>query len=351
MITLPRSIQELGPRQARLCLDIEKFGNLKSACNFASRKMLVGVSGGIDSTALLIISTLLARKSGGRVFCAHVDHGLREESATDAEFVSRLCKALEVKAEFLKADVRKSAADNSIGLEEAGRIIRYDFFMESMKKLGCDFLLLGHHREDLCEDLLMRLIRGTGWPALAGMDAFDPNRNLLRPLLSTPKIELQSFLEEIGCPWREDESNQSDEYTRNRVRNRILPLLTKENPGFGNGVVRLKEQAELDENFWTGEIKKAIAHVEELSSGELLIPCSILNKSHIALRLRIYKKLLDSLGKGHALSDSMMRLDRAFIEKKTGTTIQFPGSKQVKVIKKGLLFKVIKTIDSASGKV
>ncbi len=351
METLPRSIQELDPKQARLCLDVEKFGNLKCGSNFASRPLLVGVSGGIDSTALLIISTLLTRKSGGRVFCVHVDHGLRAESAGDLEFVAELCRILGAGFEALKVDVRAYSHEHSMGIEEAGRTVRYDFFMSCMKKYETDYLLLAHHMDDLCEDVVMRLIRGSGWPALAGMDAFDPKRNLLRPFLATAKADLQTFLEDIGCSWRDDESNLSDEYTRNRVRNRIIPLLTRENPSFGNGIIRLKNQAELDDDFWAGEVSKALSCIVRDNSGDLLLPCSILNKVHPALRLRIYKEILDSLGKGHALSDSLSRLDKAFTEKKSGSSIQFPGSKLVTVNKKGLLFKVIKTIDSASGKV
>lgn len=321
-------------------MDIEKFGKLKSGEEFAAKSMLIGVSGGIDSTALLIIATLLARKSGGRVFCAHVDHGLREEAAADREFVEELCRELDVPVESLKADVSGYAAQNSMGIEEAGRIIRYDFFKKSLKKFNADFLLLGHHVGDLAEDAVMRLIRGTGWPALAGMDAYDPARKLLRPLLSTKKEELENLLHSIGCPWRDDKSNASDDYTRNRVRNKIMPLLNAENPSFGSGIARLKNQAELDEDYWDEQVAEALKHVELVENGGKMLPCSILNKYHSALRLRIYKKILDKLGPGHALFDSIMLLDQGFLARKSGLTFQFPGNKVVKVNKAGLLFNV-----------
>ncbi len=340
MKSLPSKIQDLAPKQAKLCLDIEKFGKQKCGTNFAASHLLVGVSGGIDSTTLLIIATLLARKSGGRVFCAHVDHGLRDESGQDRIFVEELCQRMDVPFEVLKADVAGYAKQNSIGLEEAGRIIRYDFFKQCLKKFNADFLLTAHHLGDLSEDIVMRLLRGTGWPALAGMDAYDPARKLLRPLLSTKKEELENFLRSIGCPWREDKSNLSNAYTRNRVRNRILPLLNEENPSLGVGLVRLKHQAEIDEDFWSGQIEDALKQVESAKSDEIFLPCSILNNCHSALRLRIYKKILDDLGPGHALFDSILQLDQAFLQRKTGLTFQFPGNKVVKLNKAGLLFKV-----------
>ncbi|WP_320169807.1 tRNA lysidine(34) synthetase TilS [Maridesulfovibrio sp.] len=351
MFSLPKSIQELNSRQARLCLEIEKFGKSRAGADFSSGNMLVGVSGGIDSTALLIISTLLAGKSGGRVFCAHVNHGLRESAAGDAEFVAELCAELGVRMESVRYDVRDYARSHSIGLEEAGRILRYGFYQECMDRFNADYLLLAHHLGDLCEDVVMRLIRGTGWPALSGMDAADPGRKLLRPLLFTSKDRLRSFLESVGCPWREDESNLSMQYTRNRVRHQIVPLLIEENPGFGNGIRRLKTQAELDDDFWTGEVNRILSCAEGLDSGEFFVPCSVLNKSHPALRFRVYKTILESLGNGHVLSDSLERLDSAFSGRKSGSTVQFPGSKVVIVNKNGLLFKVIKTIDRESGKV
>ncbi|WP_319759881.1 tRNA lysidine(34) synthetase TilS [Maridesulfovibrio sp.] len=337
---LPESIQELNPKMARLCLGIEKFGNLKCGKKFASSTMIVGVSGGIDSTALLIIATLLARKSGGRVFCAHVDHGLRDNSADDRGFVEDLCARLNIPVESFQADVSGYASNNSIGLEEAGRIMRYDFFKRCMKKFEADFLLLAHHIGDLSEDILMRLIRGTGWPALAGMDAFDPKRKLLRPLLSTTKDELEVFLKSIGCSWREDESNLCDDYTRNRIRNRVMPLLREENSNLDTGLLRLKYQAELDEDYWaeqTAEILK-MAQVDE--NGALRLSCSILDKCHSALRFRIYKKILDNLGPGHALFESVVKLDNGFCARNYGATFQFPGNKVVKISKKELLFKV-----------
>lgn len=351
MESLPASIQELNPKLAKLCLEIEKFGNLKSDSNFASRHLLVGVSGGIDSTALLIISTLLARKSGGRVFCVHVDHGLRTSSAEEKVFVEKLCQDLGIPFEFIKSNVAAYAKTHSIGLEEAGRIIRYYFFNRCLKKFNADFILLAHHLDDLCEDVIMRLMRGSGWPALGGMDAYDPARKLLRPLLSSHKTDLKNFLNSINCSWCEDESNQSDQYTRNRIRNNIIPLLLEENSNLGASILRLKNQADLDADFWAAEVNTALESIKKLEDDSLLLPCSILNKAHRALRFRIYKQLLDEIGAGHALFNSINLLDKGFLTRKSGLTFQFPGNKVVKVVKKGLLFKVIKTIDRESGKV
>ncbi|WP_291327650.1 tRNA lysidine(34) synthetase TilS [Desulfovibrio sp. UCD-KL4C] len=340
MTKLPVSIQELDSVHARLCLDIEKFGNLKSNTNFASKKLLVAVSGGIDSTALLIISTLLAQKCGGRVFCAHVDHNLRDESHEDKEFVETLCSDIGVSCVCKSENVSGYATQNSIGLEEAGRILRYDFFNQCMKKFDTSLLLLAHHLGDLGEDVIMRLIRGAGWPALGGMDAYDPDRKLLRPLLTTEKQQLKDLLESINCTWREDKSNSSNEWTRNRVRNRIIPLLREENPNFGTTVSRLKNQADQDQDYWKLEIEKCLNKLEKFESGEILAPSSLLNKSHSALRCRLFKKIIEMLGKGHALADTINLLENAYSARKTGTVFQFPAEKTATVTKEGILFKI-----------
>ncbi|WP_031484150.1 tRNA lysidine(34) synthetase TilS [Maridesulfovibrio frigidus] len=339
MAPLPKSLQELDSAQARLCLDIEKFGNLKSDINFASKKVLVAVSGGIDSAALLIISTLLARKSGGRVFCAHVDHNLRSVSVEDAVFVEKLCADLGVGFEKKSVDAKGYAELNSIGLEEAGRILRYDFFNYCLKKFDADFLLLAHHLGDLCEDVVMRLIRGTGWPALAGMDAYDPDRKLLRPLLETNKRQLETFLKSIKCSWREDESNSSNKYTRNRVRNNIIPLLLNENPSFGINVARLKNQADLDQDYWESEISRCLDQIKRLEDGSFFAPSKILKQCHPALRCRLYKKIIELLGKGHALADSINLLENSYVAKKTGSVFQFPSNKTATITKQGIVFK------------
>ncbi len=340
MALLPRSLQELDSSQARFCLDIEKFGILKSGVNFTSKKILVAVSGGIDSTALLIISTLLARRSGGRVFCAHVDHNLRDASVEESVFVENMCAELGVGFEKKSVDVEGYAELNSIGLEEAGRILRYNFFNNCLNKYDADFLLLAHHLGDLCEDVVMRLIRGTGWPALAGMDGYDSDRKLLRPLLETNKQQLESFLKSINCPWREDKSNSSDKYTRNRVRNNIIPLLLNENPSFGTNVARLKNQADLDSDYWNLEINKCLDQIERLEDGSFFAQAKILNACHPALRCRLYKKIIELLGTGHALADSINLLENGYVAKKTGAVFQFPSDKTATINKQGIVFKI-----------
>ncbi|OEU71661.1 MAG: tRNA lysidine(34) synthetase TilS [Desulfovibrio sp. S3730MH75] len=288
----------------------------------------------------MIISTLLARKSGGRVFCAHVDHNLRDDSVEDTVFVEELCAGLGVDFEKKSVDVMGYAELNSIGIEEAGRILRYDFFNDCLKKFDADFLLLAHHLGDLCEDVVMRLIRGTGWPALAGMDGYDPDRKLLRPLLETNKRQLEGFLKSINCSWREDESNGSDKYTRNRVRNNIIPLLLNENPSLGTNVARLKNQADLDQDYWSYEIDKCLNQIERLEDGSFLAPSKLLKECHPALRCRLYKKIIELLGTGHALADSINSLENAYVAKKTGSIYQFPADKTATIIKQGIVFKI-----------
>ncbi|WP_027179259.1 tRNA lysidine(34) synthetase TilS [Maridesulfovibrio bastinii] len=336
--SLPRKIKELSSGWARFCLEVEKSGTKSCGKKFSEYTNIVAVSGGADSTALLLISELLARKSGGRVICASVDHGLRAESAEEVDFVAALCSELDITFRLLRTDAAEFARLNGIGIEEAGRKLRYDFFSGLREEFNAEFLLTAHHQGDLSEDIIMRMLRGTGWPALGGMPAYDSGRKLLRPLLNCSKKELINFLVEHGCEWREDKSNTDLNYTRNRIRNCILPLLIEENPNLESGLHRLHEQAELDADFFKSEIEKLVAGLES-SGREIIVPKRTIANLHPALLCRFFKKILDNLGPGQALYESINMLVKAVAEKKTGKIFQFPGDKSAEIKRNSVVFK------------
>lgn len=187
-------------------------------------KLLVGLSGGADSVALL----LLLLDSGAEVAAVHVNHGLRgAESDGDEAFVRELCARRHVPLMTYRASPPENPG------EGWAREARYGFFRQAMQETGADALVLAHHRDDQAETLLLHLLRGAGLTGLAGMaaDSELAGMRILRPLLGYSREELRAYLTEREQPWREDASNGDARYLRNALRRDVLPLLELMAPG------------------------------------------------------------------------------------------------------------------------
>lgn len=239
-----------------------RAGNGPGTASPARRaRLLLAVSGGADSTALACLLALLRPRLGLELHALTCDHGLRQEAAGEAAFAAELCAWLAIPCASAVLDVRREARHTGMGLEEAARALRYAALERERARTGCDLVLTAHHAGDLAEDMLMRLARGTGWPALGGMTAHDPSRRLLRPLLDTDPRLLRQFLKEARVPWCEDESNADARFTRNRVRHRLLPALEAENPQARRALLRLARQARLDAAYFEAELERALTAV------------------------------------------------------------------------------------------
>ena len=325
---IPQSLQDLLPKWAHFCLYVEKFVTEELGVSLNGKRVLVALSGGVDSTALLCVLKYLSQRNDFTLLAAHLDHGLRPESGEDAAWSQGLCTSLGVECVTRAVDVSNISQLQGIGLEEAGRIARYTFFEELCESHKTDIIALGHHLDDLSEDVLMRLIRGTGWPGLSGMAGYDPGRALLRPLLLIPKSTLVAFVSHLGITWREDASNSDPTMTRNRVRNEILPLIQRENPNFWQSVARLWKIGRIENDFW----ESAVFEPADFLDNERL------EGLHKAERLRLYKACLDRFGPGQVLADTLFKLDEAWEEKRVGAVFQFPGEKTASIQGSGLVF-------------
>lgn len=331
---LPRTLHDLPPRWAHFCLGIERFAARDLGVSLGSGRLLVGLSGGLDSSALLLVCACLAARDQGRIMAAHLDHGLRPEAGQDAEQARNLAESLDVPFLSRRTDVAGLARARGLGLEDAGRQARHEFFREVLEQEGLDWIVLGHHLDDLAEDVLLRLVRGTGWPGLSGMSGRDDGLRSVRPLLLTPKAVLRDLARDLGLAWREDASNQEPLFRRNRMRREVLPLLLEENPGFLEAVARLWRLGRLDQDYWARELD--LPGVQPADSP--LLQDSLLEPSHPALRLRLYKQVLDSLGPGQVLAETLFQLDAAWQENRLGTVFQFPGDKLAAVTREGIRF-------------
>ena len=341
------ALQNLSPAAARLCLEVERFCLTRLGLARGSR-LLLALSGGADSTALALVLHLLAPRMGLTLHALSVDHGLREESKQDADFVKQLCGNLNIPCTVQQADVRGLATSERIGIEDAARKLRYALLEQERATVGADFIALGHHAADLSEDVLLRLTRGTGWPALGGMPARDDQRRLLRPLLATDAQALRELLIECGIGWCEDASNQSRQYKRNRLRLDVLPLLRQENPSLDRTVHDLWHMARLDEDYWNTTLDAALAvtpwvvQPEASENGpSLTLPAKLLAGLHPAARLRLYVRAVRFLCRdaegtagenersgqlhGQARARTLLALDEALASGRGNTRFQLPG--------------------------
>lgn len=207
--------------------------------------VVVGVSGGCDSVALL--RALAAIKSGGkgRLIAAHLNHQLRSQAEDDERFVAELCRRLDVGCEIGRADIFALARQRGEGLEDAARHARYRFLTAVAERCGARFVAVAHTADDQAETVLHRIVRGTGLRGLSGMARARPlaHATLVRPLLEVRRAEVQAYLAALGQTYQFDCSNSDPRFTRNRLRLEVLPLLEKINPDVVEALLRLARLA------------------------------------------------------------------------------------------------------------
>ena len=190
----------------------------------AGDAVLVGVSGGPDSVVLLHVLLDLASEFSLKLAVAHLNHALRPEADEEAAFVSSLCESLGVKCHMAKADVNRYRRHHKLSVEEAGRQLRYALYTSIAQQQGYVKIALGHHADDNAELVLMFLLRGCGSTGFSGI---PPIRDevIIRPLIRLSRTDILSYLEAKKLPCISDLSNIDDRYLRNRIRNKLLPLL------------------------------------------------------------------------------------------------------------------------------
>ncbi|MCC6960046.1 MAG: tRNA lysidine(34) synthetase TilS [Dehalococcoidia bacterium] len=212
-----------------------------------TKKLLVAVSGGADSLALLLILRELAPRYGFTLLACHFDHQLRDRSKEDTAAVRVLCSGLGIECVTGEGDVRGTAERMKRGIEETAREMRYQFLAFVAEKEGCDAIATGHTRDDQAETVLMRVIRGSGVRGIRGMlpvaTAPGSAHRLIRPLLETPRVDTVAICREADLTPLDDESNEDLRYRRNRVRHETLPGLRALNPSITDALVGLAASA------------------------------------------------------------------------------------------------------------
>ena len=202
--------------------------------------IVVGVSGGPDSMTLLSILLKLKEEFNLKIYVAHVNHMLRENAIKDEEYVKEFCKKNNIEMFIKKANISEIAKKEKIGLEEAGRNARYNFFEEILKNTESNKIAIAHNINDKVETIIMNTLRGSG---VSGLKGIEPKRKkYIRPLIEIERHEIEKYCIENEINPRHDESNDDNTYTRNKIRNIIIPYIRNEfNPNIIKTLNRLSE--------------------------------------------------------------------------------------------------------------
>jgi len=296
-----------------------------------SRTIVVGLSGGADSVALVDALASLRRRRGFRVLAAHLDHGLRAGSADDAAFCAELCRALDVPLRVGRADVRARAARERGGLEQAARRERYAFLRRVREEEAAFAIAVAHTRDDQAETLLLRLLRGAGATGLAGMR--PRSGDVVRPLLAVSRGEVLAHLRERGLAWREDPSNADLAHRRNRVRHELIPYLEERfNPGIRASLARTASVLADEAAHVRGEAEALVAAISREESGALLLRRSALAEAPTAVARAAIRQALVRAGGlarvGAVHVEGILRLARA--KAPSGRRLPLPGGREAR---------------------
>ena len=285
----------------------------------ASDSVLVALSGGADSTALLLsLQALLEEGNVGGLFAAHLNHGIRGEAAMrDQRFCETLCRERNIPLQTEACDAPAYAKANGKTLEEAARELRYAFLERARVACGASVIATAHHANDQAETVLLHLLRGCGTGGLGGMK--PRNGRIVRPLLGKTRAEILAYLAEQHASYCEDETNAENVAARNRIRNELLPTLATYNPAIAEALCRTAALYAEDDALLerlANEAEEPIIRVDGLDR-------AMLAELPLALKSRILQKRIFALD--GTVSEPDVRRVLSLLDAKTGTKIELSG--------------------------
>lgn len=274
---------------------------LRRGCGVkAGDKVIVGVSGGSDSLALL----LTLRELGVRVFAAHFDHRLREESDADAAWVREFCAKRRIPVAIAVGNVREAAEKFGKSIEDTARHLRYHFLFTLAARERAVAVAVAHHADDQVETVLMNILRGTGIDGLSGMQSrrclkeFSEIIPLIRPFLTTKRDVIAAWLEKQGIRPLMDSSNNDLTYTRNRVRHELIPYLKEHfNPNLPDTILRMSELAKIDSDYLDmSSVREAREIFIERSDQVIYCRRENYSRLNVSIKQRILRRMIAKLG-------------------------------------------------------
>lgn len=274
-------------------------------------RVMIACSGGADSVALLRILLELRETLGLVLSAGHFHHQIRgAEADQDLRFVEELAAVFQLELHSGSGNVPEHALAHKISLETAARDLRHQWFAGLIEQGKAEKIATAHTLDDQAETVLMRILRGTGARGLAGIASAHKAKHLVRPLLTISRHEIEAYLNTVGQPWREDQSNLDIGHTRNRVRQTLLPMIEREfNPAIRQTLADLAELARAEEEYWSTELSSLLPRLilqgkpsrsGRSSSGEsqgvLALELSALHGLPLALRRLVLHGTVEQLG-------------------------------------------------------
>jgi tRNA(Ile)-lysidine synthase len=279
-------------------MDIQKHWNhaLQEIQLSIDSRILLAVSGGVDSMVLLD----LFRQSGFQsVQLAHVNFGLRGDSSNaDQAMIERLAQEFGIPVHIHKPDTEDYAAENGISIQMAAREIRYSWFDEVMKSERIDILATAHHRDDQVETVLQNMVRGTKRKGLEGMKLREDK--VIRPLLNCTKAMIREYAKVNRVEYREDASNDSLKYHRNRIRHRVIPELEAINTAASDHIADMANFIQRYNRVMDGVFEEVYQSYTTLKTGRTIIPKPTNDREKLALELFLYER-------GYSRVDQILR--------------------------------------------
>mgnify|MGYP004666890463 FL=1 len=258
--------------------------------------VIVAVSGGPDSISLLYTLIRLREKLNIKLTVAHVNHMLRDVADSETRYVEHFCECNYVDCFVKRVDVKKLAEEQKIGTEEAGRNVRYDFFEEVFEKIHANKIAIAHNKSDNAETVLMNIMRGTG---LSGIKGIEPVRNnkIIRPLIEMDRDSIDKYCSDKSLFPKFDETNLDNSYTRNKVRNLLIPYIKNEfNPNFIDGINRLAELATQEDSYIESVVEKEFNDILiSENSQELNLDLQKFNELHDFIKSKVIFKCINEL--------------------------------------------------------
>ena len=289
-------------------------------------RVLAGVSGGADSVCLLFTLLEYRKKVSFDIKAVHVEHGIRgEESRQDAVYVEALCQKQNVEYECVSVDIPAMAVTEKLSTEEAGRLARYQIFEEISKSWHADKIAVAHNQNDQAETIVWNLARGSGLDGAAGI---RPVRDrIIRPLLECSRPEIEAYLKQKSITWREDRTNQELDYTRNIIRNCLLPeMAEKLNTGTIQHLAQFGTEMQQTREFLQELVEEACQKIARVRPGQVQIDLHQMKKEKEFLQERIIRFCMKEAGCGlKDIQRTHIQSVRELMEKQSGRQIQLPG--------------------------
>ncbi|MDP3486983.1 MAG: tRNA lysidine(34) synthetase TilS [Bacillota bacterium] len=291
-------------------------------------KILVGVSGGPDSVALLLTLHALADSFGISLYVAHLNHGFRgQEAADDATFVQDLCVRLNIPCAVGYADVPGLIKATGGSTQAVAREARFRYLHEVSEQYECNLLALGHHLDDQAETVLLNIVRGSG---MEGLSAMLPKNtglyglSIIRPLLNQKRSTIENFLATLGENYRIDSSNLKEDYSRNFLRRKVMPELCTLNPRVAESISRLAQAAACDDAYFAREVTKVWPTMVTDSTDGTLICVKALSNLNVAISSRLVRRVWQQ-DSSLELSYQHVMAILGLCGKQTGKKIALPG--------------------------